>query len=43
MYSINYLLAKTIQNDHLREADQLRLARLMARGKKTQDAKKAHR
>lgn len=31
---ISYLLAKTIQNDHLREADQERLARKLARIKK---------
>lgn len=31
---ISYLLAKTIQNDHLREADQERLARKIARIKK---------
>ncbi len=31
---ISYLLAKTIQNDHLREANQDRLARKLARVKK---------
>ncbi len=31
---ISYLLAKTIQNDHLREADHDRLARKIARLKK---------
>lgn len=36
---ITYLLAKTIQNDHLREANQERLARKIARIKKA--AKKA--
>lgn len=40
---ISYLLAKTIQNDHLREARQNRLVRLMDRSKKTQDAKKGRK
>jgi hypothetical protein len=38
---ISYLLAKTIQNDHLREANRDRLARRIERIKKAQNAKKA--
>lgn len=38
---ITYLLAKTIQNDHLREANQDRLARRLLRVKKA--AKKANK
>jgi hypothetical protein len=42
MYNVNYMLAKALQKDHLRDAKQNRIARLwQARLKARQQAQKA--
>jgi hypothetical protein len=43
MMSINYMLAKAIQNDHLREANRDRLARLLSKRARKAAEKKAAR